>query len=82
MGRSSSRHWPFKKEKKNKKKKNKKMQQRAGAFAPNQTKKLKFDQSQTEWFYYKKYGYWKKNYPQYIASLDSNRLRKKQVIAG
>ncbi|XP_073107222.1 uncharacterized protein [Elaeis guineensis] len=38
--------------------------------------------SQAECFFCKKWGHWKRNCPQYIASLDSNRQRKKQAIAG
>ena len=80
VGGSSSGRRLFKKEKKNKK--NKKKMQSARASKPSQIKKFKSDQSQTECFYYRKQRHWKKNYPQYIASLDSNRLRKKQAIAG
>ena len=49
---SSSRHLPFKKEKRNKK--NKKRVQNAGASKPSQTKKSKSDQSQMKYFYCKK----------------------------
>ena len=61
VGGSSSGRWPFKKRKKNKK--NKKNMQSARAPEPNQTKKFKFDQSQTKCFYRKKQGHWKKNCP-------------------
>ena len=82
VGGSSSRRQPFGKGKKNKKKKNKKVQSHAGIVAWSQTKKRKHDQSQAECFFCKKQGHWKRNCPQYIASLDSNRQRKKQAIAG
>ena len=80
VGGSSSRCRPFEKEKKNKK--NKKRVQNFGAPKPSQTKKFKSYQSQTEYFYCKKQGHWKKNGPQCIAFLDPNRPKKKQVIVG
>ena len=46
-----------------------------------QTNKTKSDQSLIECFFYKKQGHWRRNYPQYIATLDPNRLRKKQAVA-
>ena len=64
------------------KKKNKgKKVQHAG---PSQTKKKRANKNKMECFYYKKLGHWKRNYPQYIATLDPNRLRKKkqQGVAG
>ena len=76
-GSSSDSHHPFKKEKKKKKKK--------VPDAGSQSQKLKFkaDQNQTEYFFCKKQDHWKRNYPQYIASLDPNRpKKKKQSVAG
>ena len=61
--------------KKEKKKKNKKVQ---SAGSQTQKSKFKADQSQVEYFYCKKQGHWKRNYPQYLASLDLNRLKKKR----
>ena len=79
VGGSSSDRRPFKKgKKKNKKKKNKKVQLHARTSAQGQTKKRKPDLSQTKCFFCKKQGHWKRNYPLYIASLDPNRLKKKQ----
>ena len=74
VGGSSSGRRPFKKGKK----KNKKVQLHVGTSAQGQTKKHKPDQSQAECFFCKKQGHWKRNYPQYIASLDPNRPKKKQ----
>ena len=53
------------------------------AGSQSQKSKFKADQSQAECFFCKKQGYWKKNYPQYIASLDPSRpKKKKQSVAG
>ncbi|XP_073104294.1 uncharacterized protein [Elaeis guineensis] len=82
VGGSSSGSRPFKKGKKNKKKKVKKVQVQARTTVQCQTKKIKPDKSQAECFFCKKRGHWKRNCPQYIASLDPNRQRKQQVVAG
>ena len=60
----------------------KKVQVQAGTSVQSQTKKIKPDKSQAECFFCKKQGYWKRNCPQYIASLNPNRQRKKQAVAG
>ncbi len=44
----------------------------------SQTKRIKDDQSQAECFYCKKQGHWKRNCPQYLTSLDPNRLSKRK----
>ena len=76
-GSSSGGHRPFEKEKK---KKNKKV---LDAGSQSQKFKIKADQSQVECFFCKKQDHWKKNYPQYIASLDLNRpKKKKQSVTG
>ena len=80
VGGSSSRCRPFKKRKENKQ--NKKKVRSTGTSKSSQTKKSKSDQSQTEYFYCKKQEHLKRNCPQYIASLDPNRSRKKQAVAG
>ena len=49
-----------------------------GMSAQDQTKKRKLDQSQTECFFCKKQGHWKRSCPLYIAYLDPNRPNKKQ----
>ena len=82
VGGSSSGSRPFKKGKKNKKKKVKKVQVQVGTSVQGYTKKIKPDKSQAECFFCKKQGHWKRNYPQYIASLDPNRQRKQQVLLG
>ena len=49
-----------------------------------QRKISKVDKSQAEYFFCKKLGYWKRNYPTYIATLAPNRpknKRKKQTVA-
>ena len=62
--------------KKGMKKKNKsKKVQHAG---PSQTRKNRADKIKIECFYCKKLGHWKRNCPQYIATLDPNRPRKKK----
>ena len=68
-GSSAGRH-----PKKGMKKKSKKKVHHAG---PSQTKKNRADKNKAECFYCKKLGHWKRNYPQYIATLDLNRLRRK-----
>ena len=76
-GSSAGRH-----PKKGMKKKNKsKKLQHAG---PSQTKKNRTDKNKVECFYCKKLSHWKRNCPQYIATLDPNRPRKKkqQGVAG
>ena len=45
---------------------------------PSQTGKKKTDKNKAECFYCKKLGHWKRNCPQYIATLDPNRPRKKK----
>ena len=64
---------PFKKGMK-KKIKNKRMQN-AG---PSQANKKRTDKNQAECFFCKKLGHQKRNYPQYIATLDPNTRRKKK----
>ena len=61
--------------KKGMKKKGKKKVHHAG---PSQTEKKRADKNQTECFYYKKLGHWKRNCPQYIAILDPNKPKKKK----
>ena len=82
VGGSSFDSQPFKKGKKNKKKKVKKVQVQAGTLVKGQIRKIKHDKSQAECFFCKKWGHWKRNCLQYIASLDPNRQRKKQAVAG
>ena len=82
MGGSSSSSQSFEKEKKKKKKKVKKVQVQAGTSVQGQIRKIKPDKSQAECFFCEKRGHWKRNYPQYIASLDTNKQRKKQAVAG
>ena len=58
--------------------------QKSYAVDPKQSKSLKVDKSQVEYFFCKKLDHWKKNYPAYIATLDLNRpknKRKKQTVA-
>ena len=79
MGGYSSCSRPFRKEKKNKRKKKQLVPHAGGQISK---KRDKTDKSQAECFFCKKLGYWKRNYPQYIASLDPNRPRKKkQAVA-
>ena len=61
--------------KKGKKKKKNKVPSAGGHIMKSKSKP---DQSQVECFYYRKQGHWKRNYPQYIAFLDPNRLKKKK----
>ena len=61
VGDLSSSFRPFKKEKKNMKKKVKKVQVQAGTSVQGQTRKIKPDKSQTEYFFCKKWGHWKRN---------------------
>ncbi|XP_038987057.1 uncharacterized protein LOC120112262 [Phoenix dactylifera] len=75
VGGSSEGRRPFKKGKKKKNKNNK-----AKTSKQSQTKK-KADQSQAKYFYYKKQEHWKRNYPQYIASLDPNRPSKRKELS-
>ena len=67
--------------KKGMKKKSKKKVHHAG---PSQTGKRRDDKNKAECFYCRKLGHWKRNCPQYIATLDPNRPRKKkqQGVAG
>ena len=50
----------------------------------SQTKKKRIDKNQAKCFYCKKLDHSKKNWPQYIATLDPNRSKKKkqQGVAG
>ena len=77
VGGSGAGHHP----KKGMKKKGKKKVHHAG---PSHTGKKRTDKNKTECFYCKKLGHWKRNCPQYIATLDPNRPRKKkqQGVAG
>ncbi len=70
---SSKGRGPFKKGKK----KNKNQKKKVHRAEQSQTKNKKADQSKAECFHCKKQGHWKRNCPQYIASLDPNRPKKK-----
>jgi len=79
VGGYSSRSRSFRKGKKNKRKKKQLVPRVGGQISK---KRDKADKSQAECFFCKKLGHWKRNCPQYIASLDPNRPRKKkQAVA-
>ena len=62
----------------------KKKVQKSHTIDPKQSKPLKVDKSQIEYFFCKKLGHEEKNYPVYIAILVLNRSknkRKRQVVA-